>query len=147
MPCVEELMTREVVTVPSDTNVQKAAEIMAERHVGCLIITENGLPKGIITERDFLTKILAPKRQPLSLTVSEIMSSPLITVGPRDQVRDAARVMIENNIRRLVVVENTRLLGVITLRDITRSIVGAMASYARERISVKEKGTVIEYHT
>jgi CBS domain-containing protein len=62
-------------------------------------------------------------------------------------VRDAAKIMVENNIRRLVVVEKSRLAGVMTLRDITRSIVNTMASYTEEKISVEEKGAIIEYQT
>jgi CBS domain-containing protein len=84
MPTARELMTKEVLTISPDTIVQQAAELMAERCVGSLIITKDNRPKGIITECDLLTKILATKRHPTSVTVSETMSSPLITVRPVD---------------------------------------------------------------
>ncbi|MFQ5762414.1 MAG: cyclic nucleotide-binding/CBS domain-containing protein [Candidatus Bathyarchaeia archaeon] len=130
MPDVADFMNKQVVRVPATATAHEAAQVMTEKGVGCLIIEENGRPVGIITERDFLRKITAPDMDPAKIKVAEIMSKPLITIRPEATLREAARKMRENNIRRLIVTKNSDLVGIITVRDIAGSIMATMARQA-----------------
>lgn len=123
-------MTRHVITVEPNASAIEAAKIMSKAEVGCLVVADGNNALGIVTERDMLTKVTAKGKAPSRVKVSQIMSSPIITVRPDDSIRKAAKLMRDNNIRRLVVMNNGKLRGIITIRDITDSIVGTMAELA-----------------
>ena len=120
-------MTKQIITCEPDVTVLQAAKIMAKNDVGCLIVVDEGKAVGIVTERDLLKKVTATGMYPSRARVSKIMSSPVLTVNPGDSVRRVAKLMRDNNIRRLVVVSGGKLRGVITVRDITDAIIGTMA--------------------
>jgi len=120
-------MTKQIITCEPDVTVLQAAKIMAKNDVGCLIVVDEGKAVGIVTERDLLKKVTATGMSPSRARVSKIMSSPVLTVNPGDSVRRVAKLMRDNNIRRLVVVSGGKLRGVITVRDITDAIIGTMA--------------------
>ena len=92
---------------------------MNRLNVGCVIVTEESKPIGIITERDFVTKVAAEGR-PLFTEISEVMSSPLITIDPEETIWEASEIMKEKLIHKLPVIENERIVGVITTSDIVR---------------------------
>ena len=116
---VNQVMSKNVLTAEKSTSLQDAAEKMNQLNVGCVIVTEESKPVGIITERDFVTKVAAEGR-PLFTEISEVMSSPLITIDPEETIWEASEIMKEKLIHKLPVIENERIVGVITTSDIVR---------------------------
>jgi len=116
---VKDIMTSPVITVDEDATVDKAAQLMADDHIGCILVTsKEGKPLGIITESDFVTRVLAKNIQPSRLTAKEVMTSPLITIDPDETLSEAARRMSQLNIRRLGVMYKGNLVGIISSKDI-----------------------------
>ena len=116
---VNQVMSKNVLTAEKSTSLQDAAQEMNRLNVGCVIVTEESKPIGIITERDFVTKVAAEGR-PLFTEISEVMSSPLITIDPEETIWEASEIMKEKLIHKLPVIENERIVGVITTSDIVR---------------------------
>jgi CBS domain-containing protein len=144
---VIEIMAKEPVTASPDDTVERAASTMRTRDIGSLIVVENGRPVGIVTERDIVTKVVAANKVPSTVKVREIMSSPVISVGPREEVVQAARLMSERKIRRLAVVDNGKLIGVLTENDIVRiwpDLIEITREYARLGLDEDVRG--IEGH-
>ena len=106
---VLEVMTTDPVTAAPDLTVVEAASVMRDRGVGSLIVVEGGKAIGIVTERDIVTKVAAEDRKASSLKVKDVMTSPVVS-----------RRMSKRRIRRLPVVQDGKLLGVITENDIVR---------------------------
>jgi CBS domain-containing protein len=109
-----------VDVVERGLNVMYAASIMKERARGSLVVVDNGKPVGIITERDIVRRLVAEGKSASATKVGEIMSTPLISVGPEATVAAVVRVMYENGIRRLPIVENDRVIGMLTVTDLAR---------------------------
>ncbi len=114
---VREIMTREVVTAEKDTKASEAGEMMIKQKVGSLIVTEKGEPVGVVTERDLVLKVISKDVKPSSMTLKDIMTQPLVTIEPDESVSDAARKMVRLGIRRLPVIENGKLVGIVTDTD------------------------------
>lgn len=127
MPTVGSFMTKDVVTIDVEETCLDAARKMGEQNISCLVVTEDGVATGIVTERDFLNNIVVEGRDPGATRVREIMSSPLKTASPDVQIKEAVSKMMENEIRRLVVMKDERLEGILTETDITRVILGTIA--------------------
>jgi CBS domain-containing protein len=121
MPSVKDIMTKEVVTIDVNKSVFEAAQLMTTKSLGCLIVVDKGLPVGIITERDIVRRIVA-KRSSLDLRVVEVMTKTLVTVNPDTSLKDAARVMSTNKIRRLPVLKQNQLVGIVVASDFVRNI-------------------------
>lgn len=116
---VGELMTRDVVTVAPDETVERAVQSMIDHDIGCVVVAEGDRVVGMFTERD-LTRRTLKDPDLLTRSVGDVMSSPLVTVE-RDMTLDAAcELMISEGIRRLVVAEAGRLVGIVTERDVIR---------------------------
>jgi CBS domain-containing protein len=113
-------MTKEVVYANLTESLQSAAAKMAERDIGSIVIVQEGKPIGIVTERDFVRRVAALGKDSRTLTVVDVMSTPLVTVGPECDINTAAKIMTDNNIKRLPVVEGERLIGIITSFDIAK---------------------------
>ncbi len=121
MKRVTEVMSEAPVdVVEKGLNVTYAASIMKERARGSLVVVDNGKPVGIITERDIVRRLVAEGKSASATKVGEIMSTPLISVGPEATLAAAVRVMYENGIRRLPIVEDDRVIGIITSTDLAR---------------------------
>jgi len=116
---VNQIMSENVLTLDQSTSLQEAAENMKELTVGCVIITKNNNPTGIITERDFVTKIVAEGR-PLFTEIQDVMSSPLITIDSEETVWEASELMKEKSIHKLPVKKNGQIIGIITTTDIVK---------------------------
>ncbi len=116
---VNQVMSKNVLTAEKSTSLQDAAQEMNRLNVGCVIVTDGSKPIGIVTERDFVTKVAAEGR-PLFTEISEVMSSPLITIDPEETIWEASEIMKEKLIHKLPVIENERIVGVITTSDIVR---------------------------
>jgi CBS domain-containing protein len=118
---VQEVMVSPVVTVAPETSLKEACRLMGEHHIGSVVVVKGEEPVGIFTERDLLSKIVA-KGLSLEGRVEEFMSKPLTVIPPDFDLKDAARIMFEMKIRRLPVVEEGRLVGIITSADIARVV-------------------------
>ncbi|WP_220127389.1 CBS domain-containing protein [Anoxybacillus ayderensis] len=110
-------MTRQVATVTPDQSVQEAAQLMNKHNVGAIPVVENGKVKGIITDRDITLRTTAQGLTP-STPVSQVMTSDVVTGTPNMSVDEAAKVMAKNQIRRLPIVQNNALCGIVALGDI-----------------------------
>jgi len=121
MPKVKDFMTKGVLTIDSKRTVAEAAELMSQKEVGDVVVTEGESPRGIVTERDFVRRVIA-KRRPLDTKISDVMSAPLIMIDPDASLGEAARKMVNNRIRRLPVVERHRLVGILVVSDFARHL-------------------------
>ncbi len=123
MAKVKDFMTKGVLTIDSEKSIVEAAELMKLKGVGDIMVTEGAsqIPKGIVTERDFVRRAIA-NRKPLDTKISDVMSSPLITIEPGASLNEAARKMVNNRIRRLAVVEGHRLVGIIVVSDFAKHL-------------------------
>ncbi len=117
---VREIMEVNVVTVPPDATVREVAISMSKMDIGSLIIVDKDRPIGIITETDIVTRVIAEDRDPSTTKVVDVMSSPLIHITPNTALTEAMRVMAKSGIRRVAVLKNDSLAGIITSRDILR---------------------------
>ena len=145
---VMEIMTREPITASPDMPVNEAAALMRERGVGSLIVVQGKKAAGIVTERDIVTKVAADNKMPASLKVRDVMTSPVISVHPHTLVEEAARTMNERRIRRLPVVDEGKLVGIVTEDDIIRvwpSLIEITREYARAGM-LDENLAVVEGH-
>jgi signal-transduction protein with cAMP-binding, CBS, and nucleotidyltransferase domain len=128
---VNEVMTKTVLTADKSVSIQDVAQKMKELKIGCVIIIEDSKPVGIITERDFVTKVAAEGR-PLFTEISEVMSSPLITIEPEETIWEASEMMKEKKIHKLPVKENDEIIGIVTTTDIVKlSSVGSDSEMRR----------------
>jgi len=116
---VNQVMSKNALTLDKSTSLQEAAENMKKLNIGCVIVTENNNPVGIITERDFVTRIVAEGR-PLFTEIQEVMSSPLITINSEETIWEASELMKEKSIHKLPVKENEQIVGIITTTDIVK---------------------------
>jgi predicted transcriptional regulator len=114
-------MVENVVTVKPNDTVKKAAELMNLHEISSLIVVDSEKPVGIITERDMLSRVLNKSKITTEATVKEIMSKPVVTASPDMRAGDAAKLMIQRNIKKLPIVENGRLVGLVSLTDLIRT--------------------------
>ena len=133
-------MEKNVATIVAQNTVHDAVVLMTKKKKGCIIITEENTPVGIITERDIVRRLVYPNLPQGETKVSEIMSKPLVTIDPDSSIKDAARLMVKNAIRRLPVVKHNKLVGILTTVDlvkqlskktVTEETLGAMARYSK----------------
>jgi len=115
-------MTRPVVTINPSQTAYDAARIMSRENKSGLVIVEKDKPVGVITERDLVNRVIVAKLDPTTVKVGEVMSQPPITISSHLFIEDAAKVMAEKKVKRLPVVENDRLVGIITVVDLTHCI-------------------------
>lgn len=135
MTQIRDIMTTDVETCSLKDNVYEVAVKMKEEDVGVIPIVENDRLVGLITDRDIVLRCIAEKNPPSS-KVEEIMSSTLVTVAPETTTQEAARMMAEQQIRRLPVVEEGRLVGIVALGDLAvRDLTDDQAKAALSEIS------------
>ncbi len=114
---VQDIMARTLITVNSSTTALQIAKMMEQGGIGAIIVKENDNPVGIVTDRDFATKIAA-NNLPFDTPVEKIMSSPLITINHNEHISAAAERMTSKKIRKLAVTENGKIVGIITSTDL-----------------------------
>ena len=119
---VSGIMTSNVAVINSSASVKEAAELMASNDISCLVAVEKDVVVGIFTERDLLKRIVALKRNPAQTRLKKVMSSPVVTVTPDCSVLSANKLLERIGIRRLVVMDDETLHGVITQTDILKAI-------------------------
>jgi CBS domain-containing protein len=118
---LRKIMVEKVVTIDPTASIRQAAELMNLHEIGCLIVVDREKPVGILTERDLLKRIICESRSPDRTKVLNMMTKPLITATPEMRAGDGAKLMFEHNIKKLPVVENGQLAGLVTLTDLLRS--------------------------
>ena len=126
---LEDVMTKNVITVGERATVKTLVELMNKHDIECLIVTRRKKPVGIVTPKDVMKRVLlSPKNTKktkvndiLMRKVSEIMSKPLIVGKAQTELRDGVRLMTERKIKKLPIVENDHLLGLVTYTNIIRS--------------------------
>lgn len=115
---VAEVMNKAVIVMDINSDIPSIAREMASRDAGSVIITVNGKAMGIITERDLVRSIVTEDKRPSEMKTNEILSTPLITVEPKTSIVKASEIMLKANIKRLPVLENGIVIGVISNTDI-----------------------------
>jgi len=116
---VKDVMRKTVISIDSEMTVKDAATMMDDTDVGCVIITKGNAPLGILTERDFVKRIVS-KEKSFSTPLVDVMSFPLITSKPDDTVWEVAEIMKKNKIHKVPVEDNGKLVGIITASDLVK---------------------------
>jgi CBS domain-containing protein len=118
---VEDVMTKAIISVTNETTVFQVAKMMEQGGIGAVLVKKNGHLSGIITDRDYATKIVA-HNLPSDTPVEQIMSSPLITINFDESISDAAERMTSKKIRKLAVTDNGKIIGLITSTDLVTQL-------------------------
>lgn len=114
---IADVMSKSVISADATLTVNETAKMMEDAKVGAVIVMENNTPVGIVTDRDFAVKIAAHAYQ-ITEPVKKIMSSPLFSIGSDETVRTAADLMHDRKIRKLPVIDDGKVVGIITSTDI-----------------------------
>jgi CBS domain-containing protein len=107
-------MQKNVITIEHDKTVHDAATILKEKEISFLVIMKEGKPTGVVSERDIVQKIAAEDLKASTVLIEDIMSKKFRWVSPDTVIEDAVQKMLNNNIRRLIILEDEKLVGVIT---------------------------------
>ena len=144
---VEDVMTREVISIDENATVKEAAEIMDKEEISCLIGVRKGRAIGIITERDLLKRIIVEAKNPEKTKVGEVMSSPLEVVAVGTDLEKALRLMFRKKIKKLPVVDKDNLLGLVSLTDVARcqpAMITLLKSFAAAQDTPKSMKKVLD---
>lgn len=122
MPTIQKLLTgRAPITMRGDATVLRAAETMSQDRVGAVVVVDDdGQPVGIFTERDLMVRVVVPRRDPATLRLEEVMTRELFTVAPGRATAEVRQQLQSRHIRHIPVVEEGRLIEVLSLRDVLR---------------------------
>jgi len=118
---IEDIMVHKVITIDPKAKVKEAARLMNRHEIGCLIAAKQGKVLGIITERDLLKKVVEQSRDPEKTEVHEIMSKHLVVGTPHMEIPDAVRLMLQKKIKKLPILAEGKMIGLVTLTDIART--------------------------
>ena len=119
---VSEIMSRNVLTIDLSEKVINAAKIMAEKKIGGLVVVDKYKPVGVITESDLVRKVLSKNLDSSQVKVSDLLDRELISIATNVTLYDAANLMVKNKIRRLPVIQDGKLIGVVTILDLAKHI-------------------------
>ena len=125
---VRDIMEKNVITIDINETANNAANQMKENDISFLVIIKNGKPVGVVSERDFVQKLCINNQNSSDVKISDIMSYKFRWVNPTTKIEDAIQKMLNNNIRRLIILDDEKLVGVITQTD--------LASYLREKLMI-----------
>jgi len=112
-------MKNQVITADSSVSIKDAAKLMSDAGVGCVVVMEKNIAVGIVTERDFVRRIAAEGKS-FSVPIKEVMSSPLIVINPDESAWELAELMKLRRIHKVPVVQENRLVGIVTTTDLTK---------------------------
>lgn len=119
---VRDIMIKDVKVVRPDTSVKEVVATMNKFDIGSIIVVQGSRPVGIITERDILRRLVEPNLPPETLTARHVMTSPLVSINENISVEEAAKLMVKKRIKTLPVMDDEKLAGIITFRDIVFKI-------------------------
>lgn len=134
---VRDAMNPNPKVVSNDTTVENALKFMLKRKIGSLLVLKKEKVVGILTEKDLLEKILAKHKDPKKLKVKDIMTTEILSVLPDDPLQNAAKIMVKENIRRLPVIENKKIVGMLTVKDLLQ-IEPSLIEILHERLKMKD---------
>ncbi len=140
-------MIENIRTAGLEDTVQDIAILMNRYQIGCVIIVDDEKPVGIITERDMIKRVICKKLAPEKVRVTDVMSKPLVNASPNMRAGDAAKIMLQWNIKKLPVVEEGKLVGLVTLTDLLRTegVIEALNGCALNGVSERLKKTLDIY--
>lgn len=127
---VRDIMNKRVITISKEKTCLEAASLLQEKDISFLVVTEGQNPVGILSEADFVRKLVTKNMAASGVPISDIMSHKFRWVEPTTSIEDAVQKMLNNNIRRLLVLENEKLVGVITQTD--------LVSHLRSKLLIDE---------
>ncbi len=113
-----EYMSSPVMRIDAEASVQDAAILMEANHIGSIIVEQYGEDVGILTEKDFTQKVLAKGRNPEEMSVTDIMTTPILTMDRFLPIEEANKFMHENKIRHLAVTEEDKIVGMLSVKDL-----------------------------
>jgi CBS domain-containing protein len=118
---VKDIMIKDVKRVRTDTSVQEVVATMAKYDISSVVVAQKDKPVGLITHKDLLTKVLQSRIPPADLVAREVMSTSLVTVKEETSLEEAAKLMARKGLKKLIVVRNDKLVGIITSMDIIKA--------------------------
>ena len=119
MAQIRDIMEKNVITIEHDKTALDAARLISEKDISFLVIMKNSIPVGVLSESDFVKRLAVNDKKASTVIISEIMSSNFRWVEPETEIEDAIQKMVNSNIRRLVILNDDKLVGVITQTDLT----------------------------
>jgi CBS domain-containing protein len=131
---VNEIMIKDVVSIQSDDTVMDACKTYRDQGVGCLVVMKKNLVVGIVTERDIIERVIIDQKNPKKAKVEEIMSKNIKTVHASATIEKAADIMKKNHIKKLPVILNNEIVGIITVTDIAN----VLPHFSKELLLEKE---------
>jgi len=139
---VKEIMSSPAYSVDIGKTAREAGQLMRKIRRGFLVVTKNGKPVGTLSDSDLIQKIIAENKTANKIKVKDVMSAPVVTINPDDDMLVAVRKMKSNNIHRLPVLDKHKLVGVISLSDIARTS-PEMLDLLEYRLKMKEEPFVL----
>ena len=118
---VRDVMTKNPVALSADSSVMDAAKAMSDHHIGTVVVMEMDRPSGIVTDRDITVRAVATGKDPSTTKLSDISSRTLAAVRPDQPVEDAATMMKSHDVKRVVVMSESKLEGIVSLADLARN--------------------------
>ncbi len=146
---VRDVMVKEVISLDENSTVRKAVDIMNEFQIGSIIVLSEGKAVGIVTERDFLRRVIAGEKDAKTTKVKEIMTTPLVVVEPNMDLEEAVKLMFQKKIKKLAVVDANKLVGLVTLTDIARfqpEMIEMLKQLTTKQAVPKSMQKVIDYY-
>jgi CBS domain-containing protein len=119
MAKIRDIMQKNVITIEHDKTAHDAACLISEKDISFLVIMKDDIPIGVLTESDFVKRLSARDKKASDVIISEIMSNKFRWVNPETEIEDAIQKMLNNNIRRLLILDDNKLVGVLTQTDLT----------------------------
>ena len=145
---VKEVMSRNPARVSGEISVMEGAKLLKKRKISTLVIEEDGKPIGIVTDRDFIVKVIAEGVDIKKTKLKEIMSSPVVMISSEEKLEDAAKIMSKRRIRKLPVMENEDIVGILSENDIVRispDLIALAQEYAHLHTNSDYKNHTPEY--
>jgi len=120
MAQIRDIMQKNVITIEHDKTAHDAACLISEKDISFLVIMKDDIPIGVLTESDFVKRLSARDKKASEVIISEIMSNKFRWVNPETEIEDAIQKMLNNNIRRLLILDDDKLVGVLTQTDLSK---------------------------
>lgn len=126
---LREIMKKDIVTITPDMSVREAAKKMKDWNVGCILVTENGSLRGILTDRDIACTVVANGKDPNYTMVKEIMNGDVVYTSPDTDIFEAFKIMAGHKIRRLPLKIDGKLEGIVSISDLAPVLKGEMDNF------------------